>query len=393
MPWSIPSLMSQRDEFIRALLHRRVPIRTLCQQFGLSEKTGYKWLARYEAHGVEGLRDRSHAPHVAAHQVPRPLVDALCALREAHPTWGPKKLRAVLAAAQPARCWPAPSTITRVLQREGVPLRPRRTAPERGAWASGLTTPTAPNTVWAADFKGEFRLRSGPYCYPLTVSDLQSRYVLGCSALPSVATPSARALFEQHFRAYGLPQVLRTDNGVPFGVPSGLGGLSTLALWWIRLGIRPERIPPGRPQHNGVHERMHRTLKAEATRPAAATFAEQQRRFTAWQRTFNTERPHEALGQTPPAQHYTPSPRPYPRRLPPLDYPLHYELRRVDAGGSIRWRGERVFLSELLAHEDVGLTPTSADRWTLYFGPLQLGHYHLEAMVFREDVCWTPVPA
>ncbi|GAC1697881.1 MAG: integrase core domain-containing protein [Gemmatimonadaceae bacterium] len=395
MPWHTESPMSQRLEFVRAVLHRSpgASIRDICRASGISEKTGHKWLERYGGGGPSALADRSHAPHTPAHQVPQPLVAAILAVREDHPTWGARKLREVLRHEQPAHTWPAASTITTLLGRAGMLTRRRRSRRERAAWAhTPLTRAQAPNDVWAADFKGEFRLERGPYCYPLTLSDLHSRYVLAVEALPGTAHEPAQAHCQRCFEQYGLPRVIRTDNGVPFGAPAALGGLSPLAVWWIRLGIRPERIEPGAPQQNAAHERMHRTLKAEATRPPSATFTAQQQRFTAWRRTFNEQRPHEALAGARPADHYRPSPRPFPRRLPLLEYPAHTELRRVMPGGCIRWRGLALFLSTVLAGEYVSLAETAHGEWTIAFGPLTLGTYSAHTLAFTDALAWTPTP-
>ena len=277
--------------------------------------------------------------------------------------------------------------------------RRRRSARERSAWAAAvLTRPTTANDVWAADFKGEFRLRpggaqgAGAYCYPLTISDLASRYVLRVTALPGTAAAAATLAFRTCFAEFGLPRVIRTDNGVPFAQPCALGGLSPLAVWWIRLGIRPERIAKGVPQQNGAHERMHRTLKADATRPASASLAAQQARFDAWRQTFNERRPHEALASTPPAQHYHPSPRPLPPRLPLLEYPASAALRRVDTGGTIKWRTARIFLSSVLANEYVALDECADDEWRITFGPLTLGVYSHQLLAFTEQLAWAPAP-
>ena len=395
MPWQTESLMSQRLEFVRAVLHRApgTSIRDVCRTCGITEKTGHKWLARYGAGGPAALADRSHAPHTPAHQIAPPLVAAILALREAQPTWGARKLREVLRREQPESAWPAASTITTLLKRAGLVVPTRRPRRERAAWAhTALTPATAPNEVWAADFKGEFPLARGPYCYPLTLSDLHSRYVLAVEGLPSTASLPAQARCQRCFEQYGLPRVIRTDNGPPFGAPLALGGLSTLAVWWIRLGIRPERIEKGEPQQNGEHERMHRTLKAEVTRPPSASFEAQQRRFDAWRRTFNERRPHEALRGARPADHYRPSPRPYPRRLPLLDYPGGVELRRVNSAGRIHWRGQHFFLSAVLASEYVSLAETAEEEWTIAFGPLTLGTYSRHTLAFTEALAWTPRP-
>lgn len=396
MPWTPISLMSQRLEFIRAVLHRSagLSIRDVCRATGITEKTGHKWLRRYGEGGPAALADRSHAPHTPhtpAHQVPPDHVDAIIALRETEPTWGARKLRHVLLREQPDITWPAASTITTLLKRAGLVTRPHRTRRERAAWAStALTVAQAPNDVWAADFKGEFRLTGGPYCYPLTVSDLYSRYVLTVHALPSTASAPVQVECRRCFEQYGLPRVIRTDNGVPFGAPAALGGLSTLGVWWIRLGIRPERIEKGAPQQNAEHERMHRTLKAETTDPASPTFPTQQQCFDRWKRTFDERRPHDALQGTPPADHYVPSPRALPRRLPVFSYPAHVELRRVSPGGSICWRNEFIFLSTVLAGEYVSLDETADGEWTIAFGPLQLGAFTADSLRFTEALAWTP---
>jgi putative transposase len=342
--------MTQRLEFIQAVLHRApgVSIREVCRTTGISEKTGHKWLQRFGAGGPAALTDRSHAPHEAPHQVPRAVAAMLCALREAQPTWGARKWRDVLQREQPAVRWPAPSTITALLDRVGLIRRRHRSVRERTTWArTALTLPAAPNDVWTADFKGEFRLGDGTYCYPLTMVDLHSRYVVRVGALASTAQEPAAAVFRACFATYGLPRVIRTDNGVPFAAPLALGGLSQLAVWWIRLGIRPERIEKGVPQQNGAHERMHRTLAADATRPPSLSPALQAQRFAQWTHTFNERRPHEALGGATPASRSTPSPRPLPRRLPrrlpPLEYPLSAELRRVTTHGSIKWQNTAIF--------------------------------------------------
>ena len=396
MPWLTLTSMSQRFEFVQAVLRRRdgQSIKSLCAQFGVQEKTGHKWLGRYATGGPDALADRSHAPVVPAHRVPAELQAAICALREAHPTWGARKLRVVLAARAPAILWPAASTMTSLLTRAGLITRRRRSLRERSAWATSTLTPArAPNDVWAADFKGQFRVRTGAYCYPLTVTDLYARYLLGVTVLPSVAGLAVQARFRTLFLEYGMPRVIRTDNGVPFGVPQALGGLSSLAVWWIRLGIRPERIHRGQPQENGAHERMHRTLKADTTRPPAASLGAQQQRLTRWQHTFNTERPHEALGMTPPATHYGPSARAFPRRLPMLEYPVHHELRRVNPFGAISWHGVRVFLSTVLAGEYVSLEEQPEGEWMIHFGPLTLGTYSTSRLTFTDALAWTdPMP-
>ena len=388
MPWQTSTPMSKRQEFIDALLTRPVPFRQLCAEFQISVKTGCKWRERFRTGGPAALADRSHAPRVPAHQLAHDVREAIVALREAHPTWGARKLRARLAQQHPTTVWPAPSTITELCKRAGLIIPRRRRDPSATQWAAArLTTPDAPNRVWATDFKGEFRLTSGPYCYPLTVTDGYSRYLLACEALASTAFVGAQAAFTTLFQAYGLPECIRSDNGVPFAQPTALGGLSRLSVWWIRLGIRPERIRKGTPTENGAHERMHRTLKAEAAR-AEASLEAQQRRFARWQQEYNHDRPHEALGQTPPAAHYVRSDRPWPKRLPPFDYPHHAAIRAVDGNGCIGFRHQSIVLSGTLQGQAVALLECPHDRWQIRFGPLQLGHYVADDDTFEPALEW-----
>lgn len=381
--------MSQREEFIRLVHERRHPITELCVAFGISEKTGHKWLSRFHREGVVGLADRSHVPHLAPHQVSSAVRRSITALREQHPTWGARKLRAVLARTSPDTTWPASSTIGELLRREGLVRGSRRRQRNYGApLDSGLTIARSPNDVWTTDFKGEFRLGPGPYCYPLTVLDAQSRYLLGCTALLSTAAVPVKVVFTRLFQRFGIPEVIRSDNGVPFASSLALARLSTLSVWWIRLGIRPERIAPGHPQQNGQHERMHKTLKAESIRPPSATLVEQQRRFDGFRREYNTLRPHEALGQRPPASLYTASQRPFPSHLPPLEYPAHLEVRRVGSNGTIDWRGRKFWLTKTLTGQDVSFEEADTDTWTISFGPLVLGTYHPPSHIFLPETYW-----
>jgi transposase InsO family protein len=391
VPWTTATPMSQRHDFVRLAHQGRHPITEVCVAFGISEKTGHKWLARFAAAGVAGLVDRSHAPHRMPHQLAASLTEAILALRAAHPTWGPRKLRARLGDTRPDLPWPATSTIGALLHRRGL-VRPHRRpggGPARwGPLDHPLTAAAAPNDVWTTDFKGEFRVRAGPYCFPLTVVDAQSRFLLGCTALGSPASAPAQVVFTRLFRTYGLPRVIRSDNGVPFASPLALSRLSALAVWWIRLGIRPERIARGAPQQNGAHERLHKTLKAEATHPPQRTLARQQACFDHFRAEYNTERPHEALGLCPPARCYTPSPRPWPRRLPRLDYPPQVEIRRVSSAGCVKWKGDAVWLTSVLAGQDVAFEPTAPDGWTVSFGSLVLGLVDAVTRTFTPESYW-----
>jgi len=382
--------MSERLQFIQACLNRRIAIAEVCARFGISEKTGYKWLARFRATGDVALGDRSHAPHRRAHRLDPALAARIVALRKAHPLWGPEKLRDWLRQHDAASPWPASSTIGELLAREGlIHRRRRRRAAAHARLATAATAATAPNVVWTADFKGQFRLGTGTYCYPLTLLDLHSHYLLRCHALPSTAVHTARALFVRAFTEYGLPEVLRTDNGVPFAQPNALGRLGALALWWIRLGIRPEHITPATPSENGAHERFHKTLKAHVTHPVARTMAAQQRGFDTFQAEYNFDRPHASLpNHQPPAQCYAPSPRPYPRRLPPLEYPEATLVRRVQGGGAIKWRGHPIFLSINLAGDDVSLTELADDCMEIRYATLILGAFDLHTQRFLPNVRW-----
>ena len=374
MPWKVSDSVTQRRDFIDDYHRGLYSMTDLCAHYGISRRVGYKWLARYEARGYAGLVDARRTPHSCPHRTPRPLVELLLDTRRAHPTWGPRKLLAYLAPRHPGWPWPAASTVGALLKRHGLIAR-RRRRPRPGHPGRPQTPMDAPNAVWTADFKGQFKTRDGQYCYPLTVVDGYSRYLLACQALPGTLLAPTRTTFGRLFRTYGLPQRIRTDNGVPFAT-CALGRLSRLAAWWIRLGITPELIEPAHPEQNGRHERFHKTLKAETTRPAAATRAAQQRRFTRYRQEYNTERPHEALGQRPPATVYSPSPRPYPRQLPPLEYPAHFEVRLVSTNGGIRWQGGWVNCTHVLEGEYVGLEEVADGIWAVYFGPVLLGRFH-----------------
>lgn len=389
MPWRTTDLVTIREEFVQEALRGRHLVAALCNAYGISEKTGHKWLNRFREEGRAGLSDRSHAPHDAPHRMSSEVRREILALREKHPTWGPKKLRVVLRRRLPEKHWPAASSIGELLRREGYvqPAR-RRNAGLGLPIDSGLTVAHAPNDVWSTDFKGQFRLSSGELCYPLTAQDVLSRYVIGSTALGSTAAVPVQIAFSRHFEEFGLPLVIRSDNGVPFASPSAIGRLSKLSVWWIRLGIRPERIEPAQPQQNGTHERMHKTLKAEATRPPGSSLSEQQLRFDRFRREYNDERPHESLNQETPASRYSASPRGFPSCLPELIYPGHFEVRTVTESGAINFRSRRFQLSTALTTQQIGLEETEDDMWTVSFGPLLLGTLHYPTNTFIEEVRW-----
>jgi putative transposase len=371
MPWRSSSPMDLRMQFIADYLRRLVPISELCHEYDISRKTAYKWIDRYEAEGAAGLVDHSRRPHHFPQATAADVVQALLDKRRRHPHWGAKKLLKLLCQAQPDCKWPARSTICDILARHNL-VQKRRRRRRIGHPGKPATIITTPNQVWAADFKGQFKTRDGYYCYPLTVTDGFSRYLLGCQALSSTSHVEAKPVFRRLFQEFGLPQCIRTDNGGPFAAVS-LARLSTLSAWFVRLGIRRQLIEPGKPYQNGSHERMHRTLKAETTKPKAGNRATQQRRFNSFRLEFNHLRPHEALAMDTPATRYQPSPRPYPKRLPPLEYPRHFEVRRVADNGCIRWRSERVHVSLVCKHEYLGLEEVDNGLWNVYFGYLKLG--------------------
>jgi putative transposase len=378
MPWSISSPMDQKTQFIADYLRQSLSITELCLHYGISRKTAYKWISRYHEAGAPGLQDRSRKPHACPHQTESDLVEALLDARRRHPTWGAKKLLKLLRKPHSDRNWPARSTICDLLARHGLIKQPRQRR-HLGHPGKPATVITAPNQVWCADFKGQFKTKDGIYCYPLTITDGFSRYLLACQGLLTTACADAKTVFTKIFREYGLPERIRTDNGVPFATVS-LARLSSLSAWWIRLGILPELIEPGKPQQNGRHERFHRTLKAETTRPPAANRRAQQRKFNAFGEEYNQLRPHEALELETPASAYQPSPRPYPEKLPKLEYPAHYEMRYVSYNGGMRWRSDWVNVSLCCAGEYVGLEEIDNGIWNVYFGPVKLGRLIEEQM-------------
>jgi putative transposase len=382
MPWSETSPMDQKTQFIADYLRRSQSISELCTNYGISRKTGYKWIDRYLHDGPQGLEDRSTKPYTAPNRTPEHIVRALIELRSHHPTWGGGKLLAVIERRHRGWELPARSTACEILKRHGlVPKkRARRSIGHPGAPFAPIL---APNHCWCADFKGQFKTADGVYCYPLTVTDGHSRFLLGCQALSSTKINEAKPIFTRIFKEYGLPTRIRTDNGVPFATNT-LARLSQLSAWWVRLGVLPELIEPGKPQQNGRYERMHRTLKAETTRPPSNTRLAQQRRFDRFRQEFNFERPHEALDMQTPASQYSASPRAMPDKLPPLEYPDRFEVRYVSANGGIRWNRHWVNVSATCVGEYVGLEEIDDGIWNVYFGPLKLGRL-LERHMRIED--------
>jgi transposase InsO family protein/transposase-like protein len=374
MPWKECSVMEERLRFVARLLEGEA-MSAVCREFGISRKTGYKIFTRYREHGLEALADRSRRPVRYANQLPGQVESLIVDCKRSKPHWGARKIRELLVRrlAGDVRV-PAKSTIHAVLDRHGLVQRLRR---RHRATGTPLSTGSAPNELWCADFKGEFKLGNGRYCYPLTVTDHASRFLLLCEALESTREDLAITAFEQLFRERGLPLAIRSDNGVPFASANALFNLSKLAVWWLRLGIAIERIKPGHPQQNGRHERMHLTLKREATRPPGMNSLQQQARFDAFRDEFNTERPHEALDMSRPAERYTASDRPY-RGLPEVAYPLHDRDILVTACGRICMHRKKINISTVLAGQPLGLKEVDDGVWLVSFLSYDLGYIDLE---------------
>jgi putative transposase len=371
MPWKECAVVDDRLRFVARLLDGE-KMAPLCQAFGISRKTGYKIYERYKDCGIQGLTDRSRRPYRHANQVPMVVEKTIVALKREYPSWGAPKIRERLRRRCPELLCPAISTVHAVLDRHGLVTRQRRRRTRlRG---TPLSRPLQPNDLWCADYKGEFMLANRQYCYPLTVTDFATRYLIGCEALSTTKEQYAFTVFEQLFKEFGLPRAIRTDNGVPFASAHAIYGLSKLSVWWLRLGIALERIAPGHPEQNGQHERMHLTLKREATKPAAANGLQQQARFEVWRTCYNVERPHQALAMKAPADVYERSPRPF-GALPELEYPLHDWSTTVTTCGRICYRTRKINLSQVFAGQRVGVRQVSERIWLVTFMEYDLGYF------------------
>ena len=370
MPWRESCAMDERLGFISDHLSELWTMTELCERYEISRKTGYKWLERYAVFGPAGLMERPRAPHDHGRATPAHLVEAIIGLRRERPSWGPRKIIAKLSARQPEVDWPVASTAGEMLKRAGLVCgrRLRRRGPPR---LGELTVPQHANHVWGVDHKGWVRLGDGKRAEPLTMTDGFSRYLIGLAATGSTSQEEAKPLFEQAFREHGLPEIIRSDNGSPFA-STGTSGLTALSAWWVKLGIKHERIDPGHPQQNGRHERFHLTL-LEAMQPPAENRAAQQRRFASFARDYNEERPHEALGQRTPASLYRASPRKMPDRLPEPDYPAEAAVRKVRSNGEIKWQGDLVYVAEALIGEAVAVEETQTGQWRVRFFEVPIG--------------------
>jgi putative transposase len=384
MPWSETNAMEQRIQFIQDWLERTHRVSDLCALYGISRKSGYKWIHRYMHDGPDWAMDRGHEA-AAVHNKTAPEVEqALMDMRLLHRTWGARKLLHQVGLQQPQLLLPHESTVCEMLKRNGlIVAKPRRRAIGHPGRPSSVVA--GPNDCWSADFKGQFRTADGQYCYPLTATDNYSRYLLECKALQGTLLEPTKAAFTRLFKEYGLPRRIRTDNGVPFAAPT-LGRLSRLSVWWLKLGVLPELTEPGKPQQNGRHERMHKTLKDETTKPPAGNARAQQRRFNTFRQEFNEVRPHEALDMHTPAQLHQRSPRPMPDKLLPMEYPDRFEVRYVSGNGGIRWHKQWVNVTSALIGEYVGLEPIDDGLWDVYFGVKKIGRLHERHMRIEDHM-------
>lgn len=375
MPWKKVNPMDEKLLFVADCIRDLGSFSALCERYQISRKTGYKWYSRYREHGIEGLDEYSRRPHRQPNKIPYRVHQAILEIRtQSKANRGAKKILALLQQRFPNEVMPSKTTINNILKQAGL-VRPRkrrrRVAPDTQPFASV----SQPNDVWSADFKGQFKLANSQWCYPLTVMDHQSRFLLACHGMIGPRFIETQRCFTRLFKEHGLPQRIRTDNGVPFAT-TATGGLSRLSVWWIRLGIAPERIEAGKPQQNGRHERMHRTLKHAVVKPPAPSFKAQQQRFDAFRYDYNHQRPHEALQQETPASHYQPSTRTWPTRLPEMVYPDYFDIKKVRTSGIIYWRGGQVYVSHLLSDEWVGMDEIDDGIWSIYFGPVRLGTFN-----------------
>jgi transposase InsO family protein len=381
MPWKESRIVDQRLQFLSSYQKKEMSLSDLCREFGVSRPTGYRWINRYKEVGPEGLLDRSRKPHGCSHATSEATENAILALRSKHPSWGARKLKARLEKVQPRVNWPAASTFGNILHRAGLTnpkQKKRRTTP----CSEPFSEVTAPNELWCMDFKGYFSTGDGTRCDPFTITDAHSRYLIRCQTVSRMDLSQVVAVCEAAMREYGMPARIRTDNGAPFA-GTGLLGLSKLSLSWTKMGIVHERIQPGRPQQNGRHERMHRTLKEDTTKPPALTLRLQQKKFDRFRQIFNHERPHEGLNNETPASLYQRSSIMFPRVLTPFTYPRGFQTRRVNTSGDISWHKDRVFISQVFSFEDLGFEEMDEEIFRVYFREIELGELDVTELRFR----------
>jgi putative transposase len=383
MAWKTRTAVESRKVFIEDWQAGEKNFAELCREYGISRQSGYKWVGRFQEQGVQGLEELSRVPHSSPQTMSPEVRERILALREQHPRWGPRKLRAWLTAHAGDVRWPVASSMGALLHREGL-TQGRRKRKRTVRYSEPLAHVNNANQVWCADFKGWFSCQDGERCDPLTITDACSRFLLRCRSVEKADGPHVRAIFKSAFQEWGMPEAIRTDNGSPFA-STAPGGLSRLNIWWMRLGIRHERIDPGCPQQNGRHERMHSTLKQETAAPPARNLPQQQERFGRFQKEYNQERPHEALDYKTPASVFRASNREFPVRLPELEYPRGAILRKINEDGRLRWTNQRIFVSKVLGGEYVGLQPVDDALYEVYFGGLLLGWFDEVESYFALD--------
>lgn len=388
MPWNVNSAVNERAKFVVAAGEPEANISELCRQYGISRETGYKWLKRFEVEGPAGLANGSHTPKRRPHAMSDGMREAILKMRRTRPSWGPKKIKACLEREEKAReedkrrTVPAISSIGELLKKEGLIHRRRKPRARVGASQQPLSRAEAPNDVWSIDYKGWFQTGDGKRCDPLTITDNASRYLIRLTAMPEINQERVKGVMEAAFRENGLPVAIRSDNGAPF-VTAAPAGLSQLSIWWTKLGIRHERIEPGKPTQNGRHERFHLSLiKDRLEWEVAWDWKLQQGLFVAYRKEFNEQRPHEALGMKTPGEVYEPSVRIYSGRAPEMEYEQRYQVRRVNEGGTFLWEGERIGISKVLKGERIGLLESEDDLYEVYFGPVLLGWFDAASGIF-----------
>jgi len=389
MPWKETCAVKERAQFVRDLASGQWTMTELCEHHGVSRPTGYKWARRHQEHGDDGLSEQSRAPKTCPHRTAAEIEEQVVLLKKTH-GWGARKLHRLLRKQVEASELPCRSTVFDILKRHGLVKQRRRRQRWQHPGAAPLHT-DVPNEVWSIDFKGQFKTRDGVYCYPLTVLDNYSRYLLACTALHDVKTRGTKRTLERLFREFGLPEAIRSDNGAPFA-STGIHGLCELNVWWMKLGIVHQRIQPSSPQENGAHERMHRTLKAATTRPPAQSLRGQQWKFDSFRSEYNTDRPHETLDDEAPASLWVPSPRPFPTRLVPPEYPSHFELRRVSNAGHFRLGAHQIFISHALRGDHLGLEEIDDGLWNILYYKTLLGRLDqrtgkITGATFRSEEC------